>query len=243
VEILKQVEVMNKVDKFFKDKLEGHSLQPSPQAWEKVESHLSKKNRMVLWLRVAAAFALLGLLTFALMTWNGYTSNENEIVETEKQKPVAPEKQEVAPAPQQQVAEAPSKKRDQTSRKPQKTEQRTADVVTDDVIQIPEPQQVALNEATTANNELQAATEEPQVTAQLVEKPIVIVYSLPSIKKKEVTPEPIVADAAKKTGLERVLEIAKEVKNSDSPLADLREAKDDIFALEFRNKDKSKKQN
>ena len=59
------------------------------------------------------------------------------------------------------------------------------------------------------------------------------------MKKQEATPEPLVAEQ-KKTGFERVIEIAKEVKTGEA-LGELRQAKDDIFALDFR-KDKNKKQ-
>jgi hypothetical protein len=77
----------NKVDKLFKDKLEGDSLKPSAQAWEKIEAHLGKKNKMV-WLRVAAAVALLGVLTFVAVRWSGnYEQPKEQLVKEEKQEP------------------------------------------------------------------------------------------------------------------------------------------------------------
>ena len=73
------------------------------------------------------------------------------------------------------------------------------------------------------------------------EKPIVIEYTLESIvpQKKET---PIVAEIdEKKKGLQKALDFARDAKNSDSPLGGIRQAKDDLFALNFK-KDKQKKQ-
>lgn len=210
----------NKVDKLFKDKLEEHSLQPSAQAWEKVEAHLGKKNKMVLW-RVAAAVVLLGVLTFAGLNWND--EPVTEIANEEVKKPVdneiksEPVKKPVLTTPQT-IKETPkvAKKKTITPAAP------VAPVAEEPVIE----QTVAVAEII-----------EPQKEIKKEEKGITLTYSLPSIKKDE----PVVAEVQpKKTGLERVLEIAKEVKNADSPLAELREAKNDILAFEFK-KDKNKK--
>ncbi len=218
----------NKVDKFFKDKLGGHTLQPSAQAWEKVESHLSKKNKMAVWLRVAAAVALFGLLLFAALNWEGYTSKQNDIVEQKSPQTPAPEPKVEAQVPAPQVAKQEAPK---IESKP-KTQ-----VVEEEPVQIAEVvKEEEQTESPVAMNEPSPVTE----LTETAEKPVVIVYSLPTIRKKEAV-EPVVAET-KKTAIERVLEIAKDVKNSDSPLADLREKKDEIFALDFR-KDKTKKQN
>jgi hypothetical protein len=214
----------NKVDKLFKEKLETHTLQPSAQAWEKVESHLSKKNKMVVWVRVAAAIALLGALTFVVAD---LTEPKKEIVKEKIKPSVVPDKKKEESQP---VAEVPSKKSVQPKRK------LVAPVVPD--VQ-PEPVQEQQQEQQIAVVEESAPVIE---AAPKKEKSITLVYSLPSIKK-ETSAEPTVAQAdVKKTGFERVLEIAKDVKNADNPLGELREAKDDILAFEFK-KDKNKKHN
>src|ERR1044071_355585 len=81
-------DMSNKLDKLFKEKLEEHSLQPTAQAWERVEAHLGKKNKMVLWVRVAAAVMLLGVLTFVGINWSNSTSEEEIAKKIEKQGPV-----------------------------------------------------------------------------------------------------------------------------------------------------------
>jgi hypothetical protein len=221
-----QTDMNNKVDKLFKEKLETDTLQPSAKAWEKVESHLSKKNKMAVWLRVAAAIALLGALTFVIVD---FKEPKKEIV---KEKIGPGEKPAVAPDEKkeerkQHVAEAPAKKKSEPKK-----------VIAPAVPELqPEPvqeQQVAIVEQPAPVIE----------EAPKKERAITLVYSLPSIKKE--TPAVAQAEVAevKKTGFERVLEIAKEVKNADNPLGELREAKDDILAFEFKkDKDKNKKHN
>ena len=220
----------NKVDKLFKEKLEGDTLQPSAQAWEKVEAHLGKKNKMVLWARVAAAVILLGLLMFVGLNWNDGEAKK-EVVKKEpgvgSQEPGAKEpKTEQAPT----IAEAPKKARKQ-NRQPNVVPP-VVDQPVEQVAITPEPQlELRLNVV-----ETELIAHNPQPTTQ---KGITLTYSLPAVKKQEATSEPLVAEQ-KKTGFERVIEIAKEVKTGEA-LGELRQAKDDIFALDFR-KDKNKKQ-
>ncbi|HZY82195.1 MAG TPA: hypothetical protein VFE50_21870 [Cyclobacteriaceae bacterium] len=218
----------NKVDKFFKEKLETHSLQPSAQAWDKVESHLSKKNKMVVWIRVAAAIALMGALTFVALNWDTNKEQKIEVVkkdEAPREQPVIEQEkieEKVMGAPKQVAV----KKKKATPAAPvvveeEKVEEPIAIVEEPVIVEAPTKEQKAVNE----------------------QKGITLTYSLPSIKKTEpvATEEPVVAEV-KKTGLERVLEIAKDVKNADNPLGELREAKDDIFAFDFKkDKDKTKK--
>jgi len=228
----------NKVDKLFKDKLEGDSLQPSAQAWEKVEAHLGKKNKMVLWLRVAAVVVLLSALTFVALRWNSnYEEPQQELVKqnderTPKTTPVDEPKQPVASQKSEVRSRESGARSQDAGRRTQEAKPRTQNLE-------PRTQNAEPTEQLAVVPE-QTVVSEPTLSTQ---KGITLTYSLPSVKKPEATPEPVVAET-KKTGLERVLEIAKEVKNSDSPLGELREAKNDIFALDFKkDKDKNKKQN
>jgi hypothetical protein len=239
----------NKVDKLFKEKLESHSLQPSAQAWEKVEAHLGKKNRMVLWVRVAAAVALFGVLTIVGLNWNDDNKKTKEIAKDEvtkerndegtKKETIVEEKEQPAPAVRkdnnkQSVADAhevvDSRQktvdgRDEAAVDTGEVEQQVASI-TEPVVEPVVTESVAEQHTPGIENE-----------AKSIQKGITLTYSLPPVKKEE--PAVVAQVEEKKTGLERVLEIAREVKNGD-PLGELREAKNDILALEFR-KDKNKK--
>jgi hypothetical protein len=176
---------------------------------------------MVLWLRVAAAVAMLGALTFVVL-------NRDKNYEE-------PAKQLVKEEPKQQELKQPAvvEKQNKTEIRKQKAQPKT--VVPKAVDERVEPQIAIVPEP-------EIVQEQPAIVPIVEikkEKGITLTYSLPAIKKSEPVAEPVVADT-KKTGLGRVLEIAKEVKNGDNPLGELREAKNDILALEFR-KDKDKK--
>ena len=59
---------IDRIDQFFKNKLEDHSMAPSENAWTKVGAELSKKNNVVLW-RWAAAVLLMGAL-ITIIYWS-----------------------------------------------------------------------------------------------------------------------------------------------------------------------------
>ena len=87
-------------------------------------------------------------------------------------------------------------------------------------------------EATSAEGK-EVAIKEP------IEKPMVLEYRLDEIKPSPSVTEPIqIADEKEKSGFRKVIDFAIDAKNS-SPMADLRDAKDGLFAMNFK-KDKSK---
>ena len=72
---------------------------------------------------------------------------------------------------------------------------------------------------------------------QKEEKPIVLEYRLETIE-----PQPVVESASArepngKSGLLKVIDFARDAKNGDGRLGDLRQAKDELFAFNFK-KDK-----
>jgi cytoskeletal protein RodZ len=240
-------EDMNKVDKLFKDKLAEHSIQPSAQAWEKVEAHLGKKNRMVVWLRVAAALAVMGLLTFVVVNRNrNYEETKQELVTTQEvtKDEVIKDEGTKIPATTDETPKAQSTKvKKQTAGSKviiPAIEQPVEQIAVETGVRSQEPGDRS-QESGDRSQKTEDGRQKTEAGRQ-TKKGITLTYSLPSIKKPESPAEPLIADE-KKTAFERVLQIAKEVKNGDNALGDLREAKDQIFALDFKkDKDKSKKQ-
>ena len=225
----------NKVDKLFKEKLEEHTLQPTAKAWEKVEAHLGKKNKIVLWVRAAAAVMLLGVLTFVGINWNSGASEKEIAKKIGTQEPVEEQgEQKVEEKREQQQKEQPHHE----IRK-QKTQPKVVTPMVDKVEE-QQPEQIAVVPEPEAVEEVLSQSQ-PDLTSHTsqptIKKGITLTYSLPAVKKEATPQEPLVV---KKTGFERVIEIAKEVKSGDA-LGELRQAKDDIFALDFK-KEKNKKQ-
>lgn len=75
------------IDRLFRDKLAGHSVQPSPQAWGKLESRLSQNKKAgVPWMRIAASFFLIG--SVAVLMWLSVPTAPKEPDTVTDQQPV-----------------------------------------------------------------------------------------------------------------------------------------------------------
>jgi len=223
---------MNKIDEFLKKKVEDLAVEPRTEAWSKLESKLSKKNNGLIWFRAAAALVLVGLLV-TTMVWLQRGEVSQPLAEQTKDAKETPKAKEDQTQPKEiEKSKITSGKKElltkeaQTSKRQQKSGDETKTVA-----------ETQKSEATP----LPITPDETIEVAAVVEKPIVIEYTLESVplRKKQT---PVVADAGeKRNSLQKAIDFAREAKNSDSPLGELRQAKDDLFALNFK-KDKQKKQ-
>lgn len=86
-------------DKFF-ERLGEHRLEPGAQAWEKIEANLTKKNRIVIWWRVAAVVAVAAVALWWLVRPDATEPTLSRTIETPVEQPkaetiVRPEKQKL----------------------------------------------------------------------------------------------------------------------------------------------------
>lgn len=226
----------NKIDKLFSRKLADHSMTPSAEAWSRIESSLSKKNKFVIVWRVAAVFVLLGLLTGSWFYWQ---SEQNENAARLATKKVAPN--EKTP----EVNEAPvvsSQKEEPVQQVASNSNQEKKQTIQQEKKKITQQQQVAIvNEP---EQTLPIIEEEPikiesaevkQVVAN-AEKPIVIEFTLDPIPSTKTA----IAATEEKPALKKIWDKALDIKNGDAELGGLRMAKNELFALDFK-KDKSKR--
>jgi hypothetical protein len=226
----------NRIDQLFKDALSDHKITPSAEAWEKVQAGLTKKNKIIIVWRIAAVFVLFGVLISA---WFLLTQDKSitPVQFTEKTELIIPEKNPVK-KPVEQNMESTKPYLAQTT----KPEKRKKGNENSDVKQNPLTETIVIE-----NNEQQKMVEEIVVVAEptlitqaaKAEKPVVIEFTLESISK-----EPVIAVAqsteVENSGLKKILEAARDVKNGDSDLGIIRDAKDQLFALDFK-KDKPKR--
>jgi hypothetical protein len=225
-------EMSNKLDNFFSAKLREHNIAPSPRAWEKVESSLSKKNNTAIVLRVAAAIALVAAATIVIVDQTIDRQTEKTAQQHAKEKPVnaAPEVTRTTEVP----APAKQSKREVShtnSRHPRTTIPKEIKEIKSEA-EATHGGQLVVMEPTTVE-EAQAIPQQEMPSAKT--KRIVIVYSLPTINKS--TPPATVTE--KKSGLQKVMDVAMDMRAAENPLGELREAKDELFAREFK-KDKNK---
>jgi hypothetical protein len=224
----------NKVDSIFKTKLEEHSLPPSGKAWEKLEANLSKKNKAIIWFKLAAAVALIGIFILALLQWMDKGDTQPTLV-IENSKPKTPEVTQpetvkTQKAPSNRVETNKSVASTTPSKKKKQKEEEKLSAKAEEPVLISEKKE----EIITGNETLQ------KVEKVASEKSITLVFTLPTIKSKTNIEEGVAVAEEKKTALQKVVETANDIRTGDV-LGDLREVKNELFALEFK-KDKSKKQ-
>lgn len=229
----------NLIDSLFKKKLETHAIEPGANAWSRVVSNLPKKNRAIIWFRAAAVLLLAGVASTLWFYSNKQTATSNTIVQTEQKAPVKedssqdPEKKS---EPQQFITSNPpinkkGKKEPILIRKPKPN-------VDEPSTPIDIENNLTTGIAVTETPEI-LQPEESVITPAA--KPMVIVYELKRMDKKllpefeeELLPE-------KKTGFRKVLDVANEMRRSENPFGELRQAKEDIFAFNFKKESRNNK--
>ncbi len=230
----------NRIDQLFKDTLSEHKVAPSAEAWKKVQSGLSKKNKLVIIWRIAAVFVLLGAI---ISTW--YFLNNNEAIPTnqltEKIEIDMPQKGVID---KEKAVDSVVRNTNSTTAqvtKPENRKKRTPNSVIKRELQntINHPVALTDNEPLKQVEENTVVTE-PVLIAETVkpEKPIVIEFTLEPISTKPTVEVAQTID--ENSGLKKILETALDVKNGDSDLSIIRDAKNQLFALDFR-KDKLKR--
>lgn len=214
-------------DKFFERLVGDHRLEPGSQAWEKIETNLAKKNRVVIWWRVAAVVAVAAVALWWLVRPDVSEPTLSRTIETPVEQPkaettVRAEKTEVAqrvelPVKKQTkkpaaVVESPTiQAEQQTNEQPTVAETFGADaaVPVETVIDTQEPTAVAVNEV----------------------KPMVLVYELPALA--DATTDVAVAEPPaeeKQSPLAKAWAVAKDTKNGEGLFAELDKVKHNLFA-------------
>lgn len=231
----------NQIDNLFKKKLKEHTVAPGPAAWSKISAAASKKNKTIVWLRIAA------MLLLALSAWwlynnttPGEVSTVVEIAESnpnlieDKTKEAEKENTDDLKTKLQPISPA------QNSSKLTSKTQHKSELKEDKVLEIKDSKKEIEKEEMVALLDIpvQETQPIPAEETESVDKPIVIVYELkPYIKKTEPEPnlDPLLP---KKNNLKKVLDVANDIRTGDSPLTGLRQAKEDLFALNFRKEEK-----
>ncbi len=231
---------MNKVDRFFKKKVEDLIVEPRSEAWAKLEANLSKKNKGLIWFKAAAALLLMGLFIASILWLQQGKENQHMAEQVKTTKPA------IVPVEKKMKEGTKNRSRVPELKNKNISEIRKSNTKKQIAIEhptVPTSVKKELTDVSFKEIEKEKETISSQTIAAISveEKPIVIEYTLESIHSQK-NESPIVAETTeKKNSLQKALDFAREAKNSDSPLGGLRQAKDDLFALNFI-KDKQKKQ-
>lgn len=229
----------NSIDSFFREKLEEHSVAPDASAWSRIEGGLSKKNKAVVWLRAAAALALIAMGTWLFYNVSSTTESTEAVAEANtevKTNEIVQPKQE-EPVPNQLPVVTEKSNKEQRVARVNKQTTTAPEIKPEEQTELPTLSLTEELNVTLADN---IVIEESEITDVVIEEkrePIVIVYELKDIAKRK--PDINLEDLPeRKNGLKKVWEIASDVRNGDSPIVALRQAKEEILALNFKKDDK-----
>lgn len=242
-------------DHLFHNKLENFQLRPSADAWNRIEAGLDKKSNKALWLKIAAGLLLLSIAS--VLIWKIQPAETNVLVDKtpqvteptpEKLQPIQPEEPAVAAVDQDKKVEQ------------EKTEQKNNRIVPaykkqstsfDQQLAVVEstPQETSTEviqpETETLIAEVETITIEPTETQNSTA--VYIVMTATEVNQKYLLPQTedeATSEAKKSSRMQKLMGVAMNLADGDGPLADLRQKKDELFALNFlEDKKQTKKLN
>jgi hypothetical protein len=241
-------------DKFFRDKLHGYEKSISSEAWNRIAQNLDQKKGRGLWVKVAAAIALLA--TTGILLYPALRS-DNTIAITEKITPApVDERATVTSPPAIADTTQPAEKNDaqqtnKTTLHPQqpihrnKLQRKKSATAPDEGLQIPEVASADIQPVEKPKED------EPVVATTSTEEKVIeqssgvtIVFSTEEVNKYLTKNEDIDATSHDKSSstFKKLLDKAYDLKHNQDPLGGLRQKKNEILAMNFRN-EKERTQN
>jgi hypothetical protein len=241
-------------DHLFHNKLENFQLRPSADAWNRIEAGLDKKSNKALWLKIAAGLLLLSIAS--VLIWkiqpetNVLVDKTPQVTEpaSEKAQPIQPEETAVAAVDQDKnIKQEKTEKKDNRIVPAYKNRSTSLD------------QQLAVVEPTpveTSTEVIQPETETliAEVETSTIESTetqnstaVYIVMTATEVNQKYLLPQPedeATSEGKKSSRMQKLMGVAMNIADGDGPLADLRQKKDELFALNFlEDKKQTKKLN
>ncbi|MBT1702373.1 hypothetical protein [Chryseosolibacter indicus] len=242
-------------DKFFQKKLKNFSKPVPTTAWNRVAEKLDKKKDRYIWMKVAASVLI--ICTTTLVFLNLKDNSQSQLALTNKEESTAPRvKKNVLEIPKAVIPDTSSNKINplpaqskqsvrKATEKPGQTNKNSDN--------IPAPRHEKQEEFATQNpiahlneqetkrvgeqstEELATVTESKNVTAQ---KSLTIVYEAEEINEKYLNKNEIeeaTSESKKTSTLRKLLDKANDLGNNQDPFGDLRQKKNEILALNFKN--------
>jgi hypothetical protein len=229
-------------DKLFQSKLE-HFSKPAPaHAWNRLEAQLDKTRYTGIWLKVAASITLLVAATIIL--WPTESTNlssqlansDSNRVKTESPKAVIKQSDQIISKPEKATENVTTQESPTLVHKnnDKKVEIETGLATEPSInLSIVEQENKIMEEVKTVSTETTAAiayaNDEPQS--------LVITYSAKEVNDKFLKKDLDDATSLEKkpSGIQKLLTLAADIKNTESGFGELREKKNDILAFNFRD--------
>ncbi len=240
-------------DNFFREKLENYQKPAPTGAWDRIELNLKKNKNIYGWWKMAAAASLLLLGTLGYLLWHHKVENPKQpMAQTSvKSQPSSPE---IKKNKTQQAQDLPNHelKNDKGST-PEVTPLRKETPGKKDRSQ-------NINIARDSEKKVTVPVEPQETTSDEINK--VIDSSIPTVAQTEHKVEPVskaqritlkfsvdetneyldkntlahaTSDGKKSSAFKKLLKKANDLKSNQDPFGDLREKKNEILALNFKN--------
>ncbi|HOX82764.1 MAG TPA: hypothetical protein PLJ60_16685 [Chryseolinea sp.] len=235
-------------DKLFREKLEGFQKPAPASAWDKIETNLDKQNSKGLWWKVAASLLLIAVSAYLLWPKNVEQTEApiaNKNIEETKSIPASKEKKvnEALPSPiQNSVVPTEATPKNNVARIDKQKDQ-PKEKIQEPILAMTEtvtPTKDKSNEVATLTEnvitpEVVATTE---ITTEKSGNYITLVVTAEEANKYLIknTNSEATSDDTKTSSLRKLLNKASDLTNDQRPLADLRQMKDEILALNFDSK-------
>lgn len=236
-------------DHLFHNKLENFQLRPSADAWSRIEAGLDKKSNKALWLKIAA-----GLLLFSIasvLIWK-IQPNETDVLVNTTPRVTEPTPETAQPTQPEETAVAVVDENKKTEQeKEEKQNNRIAPVQRKQTPSF--DQQLAVVESTeeTSTEVIQPVTETlvaqvetTQVTETQNNTGVYIVLTADEVNQKYLLPKPedeATPEGKKSSRIQMLMGVAMNLADGDGPFGDLRQKKDELFALNFKDDKKQTK--
>lgn len=249
-------------DKFFRDKLENYQQPAPPRAWDKIEAELEKKTHKGLWWKIAASLLLTALVSYTL--WIGmskpHTTQTATATKPETEKPVQQAPSATTPKDESTTpAISPSEKKDPASAGVALESKRNRAVTGTHKKELPRraekkeasaPTEVSPDEPAYTHdvvNSVAVETTTPQTSAPVVAEtrapanagPKKVVITITAAESEKYLDKVALAEATsdekKPSTFQKLLKKADDLKNNQDPFGELRQRKNEILALNFKN--------
>lgn len=241
-------------DKFFHEKLHGYQKPVSPEAWSKVAGNLQKRRRDIIWMRAAAAIALLatvGILLYprtpdpASLIAGSKTPEQQAETRTPTPRDTATDSQPIAHEKRDSSVVIPDETptRSQTAKprmrvpkvpqvNPSAHEPKIAEAVEETAETT--PLHIVTDNAVAIVEEKTADTIDNKESPQNV----TIIFTTEEVNEKYLaknTDAEATPTSEETSGLRKLLDKAYDLKHNRDFLGELRQKKNEILAMNFKN--------
>ncbi|HEY3402760.1 MAG TPA: hypothetical protein VGK59_05185 [Ohtaekwangia sp.] len=237
-------------DKLFRDKLQGYNQAVPSRAWDKIETNLGKKNNVALWLKVAASLLVLAVAAFVLWPADENINPDHKLADktsdTSTQKTATEKNHSEATEAIQQADEATEKIREQKSTPaPQPTLQvkQIEESIDESAINVADHKAIAehpLDDTVELSPEIRVESETivaQEMISEPAEQNITLVFHADDtdeyLDKKSLAKA--TAEQEDASTFKKLLKKVKGLKNNQDPFGELRQKKNEILALNFKN--------